>query len=334
VHQQGRDNAAVGSGQHTNWTGQPGADSPRASADNAAVLSQLETLLASVQASPETHPDWEAACLMSVADLLENLGRARTGWGSLAGRLTEARSRMDEAQSREEGIRRDLRETSRLLEETKRDLAEARQETKRVAELDGQLNRLRSELDAAQYRIGEADRIDEERQAALERNDSLQTELDETKWQLAELTQERDEGAAKLRELKDENAALLSERDQLQGRVGELERELIEARRAAAEQAESQTAGTNTQLEAVRRDMERLRRDHEQDLVALCDLRVTVNRLEQERDTALKERKRKVKKILAKVHEALDEAGAPAGDEMSFGERIRRLAEQGLSLDP
>jgi chromosome segregation ATPase len=324
VHQQGRDNAAVGSGQQTDWTGQPDTNSARSPADSAAVLSHLEDLLASVQASPESHPDWEAACLMSVADLLENLGKARSGWGSLAGRLTEARSRVDAAKTREETIRRDLVESTRLLEETKRDLAEARRETEKIADLDGQIRRLRTELDAAQYRIGEADRLDEERQAAQERNSSLQSELDETKWQLAELTRERDEATGQVDALRAENEALKQEAEGLRSRLAEMEAQLTEAHQQAASQPDS-----SEQVEAVRREMDRLKRDHEQDLVALCDLRVTVNRLEQERDAALKERKRKVKKILAKVHAALDEAGAPHGDEMSFGERIRRLAGQG-----
>jgi hypothetical protein len=60
----------------------------------------------------------------------------------------------------------------------------------------------------------------------------------------------------------------------------------------------------------------------------MCDLRVQLNRLENDRDEAVRDRRKKVKKILSKVHDALDEAGAPGGKDLSYGERIRWLKNQ------
>ena len=124
---------------------------------------------------------------------------------------------------------------------------------------------------------------------------SGQAELEETRAQLTVMQRERDDLAT---ELKDYEA-------------------VDEARKKAEERAE--TLGNE-------RDV--LNKRAEESLVEMCDLRVQLNRLENDRDDARRERRKRVKKILSRVHAALDEAGAPRGEDLSYGERIRWLKKQ------
>ena len=53
-----------------------------------------------------------------------------------------------------------------------------------------------------------------------------------------------------------------------------------------------------------------------------------LNRLEKERDEASEHGKKKLRSALEKIHDALDAAGAPKGDDLSYGDRIRWLGAQ------
>ena len=95
--------------------------------------------------------------------------------------------------------------------------------------------------------------------------------------------------------------------------------------------APARRRGERGELAAERdKDLEaecaRLRKEYEEQLLLVCDLRVRENRLEQERDDASAYGRRKVRKIIDRVHEALDEAGVPREGDASYGERIRWLA--------
>ena len=45
-------------------------------------------------------------------------------------------------------------------------------------------------------------------------------------------------------------------------------------------------------------------------------------------EEAQKHERKRVRKILDKIHAALDDAGAPRGDDLSYSERIRRLKRE------
>ena len=85
---------------------------------------------------------------------------------------------------------------------------------------------------------------------------------------------------------------------------------------------------TQARLKSRKEQCASLERETEQNLVVICDFRVKVNRLEKKVEEKKEERRTKVRKILDKVHAELDAAGAPQGDEVSFGERIRWLKQR------
>ena len=127
---------------------------------------------------------------------------------------------------------------------------------------------------------------------------------------------ELEDGRRRLELVGDLLEAGLNEQRRLEGQAAELWA-AAKQRRDAEERADT-----------LRKECEALHKRAEDNLVELCDLRVQLNRLENERDDAQDERRKKIKKILSKVHAALDEAGAPRGEDLSFGERIRWLKKQ------
>ena len=80
-------------------------------------------------------------------------------------------------------------------------------------------------------------------------------------------------------------------------------------------------------LAAARERIAVLEKEAETDLVLVCDLRARINRLEEERDDEAHKARSRMKRILTHIHEELDRIGAPKGEDLSFGERIRRLRE-------
>lgn len=153
------------------------------------------------------------------------------------------------------------------------------------AELEERVAGLLRELEAARERTADLERERAEAAEALARRTALEADLDETRMRLEAALRERDV-------LLEERAALESSRA-----------DLAEARERVAA----------------------LERESEQSLVHICELRGRINRIEEERDEAVKAGKRKFRKVLAKIHEELDGIGAPKGADLSFGERIRRL---------
>jgi len=253
--------------------------------------------------------DWEATCLRHVASLLDSLEVARTEWDSLAGRLDEvrvARTRAEEERAEcageAERLRAELesvrRERDALaaaageLETRNRELADLRERLEVLEPLEDRHEALRAELEQTRVRLRDAERAQEEARVGRERIESLERELEVSGARLETALRERDILAESRRE------------------AGLRDRDLKQVRE---------------QLASQQRLCERLRAESEENLLLVCELRTRINRREEERDEALRDGRRKVKKILGRMHAVLDEVGAPRGEEMSFGERIRRL---------
>ena len=292
---------------------------------------ELARLVQQAREDPGSHPDWEAACLVGVADLLENLSKAREGWQSLDTRLAEARAELERTRERLSKVERslaDARERRAAAEKESERLKAAAEQHAADQEAAG---RLRLELEQTRTRLRDAQHAETDYRAAVDRADSLQAELDELRWQLNESTRERDELMAERDAVARERRSLLTERDELARRLEEVARREEDNRKQLDEHAQvvEEHARAARQVRTLQEERDTLSRQHEQDLVAVCDLRVALNRAERERDDAVSQRDRKMKKILKKIHQVLDEVGAPRGDELSYGERIRRLADEG-----
>jgi len=257
--------------------------------------SGMERLRRDLAAYQSTAGSWEAACLKSVADLLDSLDKARGAQETLNSRLaelhadleveTEERQHLKDTVAEFEGK---VREVVRIRAERDELLSHVDDEAATLAEAQTELEQLRAKVAAA-----EAGR--NEWNAALQKVQISQTELEETHGKLAAAEEERDEAIA--------------ERDQLARRLEDYE-------------------SVKKKLRGLRAESEALNRRAEETLIEMCDLRVQLNRLETDRDEAVRDRRKKVKKILSKVHAALDEAGAPGGEDLSYGERIRWLRNQ------
>jgi len=268
--------------------------------------------------------NWEAACLKNMANLLDSLERARTEWQSLSHQLTETKGRL-------EGEQVALDRVARLEEE-----ADAVR-----GELADTVESLQRERDAhAEVRRSLA--------AERERAEGLAAELEQTRARLETVRRERDvlaeneqglealrsEVASLRQRLKAAQAAELDLREE-RDRAASLERELGRTREllagAAATEAERDAARaalaeTEARLLAVENECE-------EKILLVCDLRVRDNRLQQERDDAVSQGRQKVRKILDRIHQVLDDAGAPRGDDASYGERVRWLAGRIAELE-
>jgi chromosome segregation ATPase len=260
--------------------------------------------------SPTNLVQWEAACLKDMASLLESLERARSEWQSLSAQLAEAKSlAAEERRVREEleRVREQLaavrREADTLRDEAGRVVfaeAAAAAALERVAELERRLGDARAHADAAE---GELVRTTE-RFATVQRERDVLAENEQT---CAELKAEAAELRTRLKRAEGARKELDEERD----RAASIERE----------------------LERTRKELAVSRKEAEGQMVLACDLGVQLNRLEKERDEAADRGKQKLRTTLEKVHAALDSAGAPRGDDLSFSDRIRwlatKLAERG-----
>ncbi len=255
--------------------------------------------------SPGNLAKWEAACLKDVASLLESLERARAEWQSLTTQLGEAKA----ALAQERRVREDLDRTREQLTTTRRDAEGLR-------ELAGRTAFAEAAAAAALERVAELERRVSDARAQTE---AAETELVRTRERLATVQRERDvlaENQQGTAELKAETAELRTRLKRAEGARKELEEERDRA------------ASIERELDRTRKDLLQAKKDGEEQMVLACDLRVKVNRLEKERDDAADHGKRKLRVVLEKVHEALDATGAPRGDELSYGDRIRWLATQ------
>lgn len=190
-------------------------------------------------------------------------------------------------------------------------LRAADHERTRLEEAEARLERVQEELTIARQERDDLDEANRRlRETAAEAED-LRRELDAARAGLEAHRREREAQEPMAREI-----AALRERLETARR----ERDLL---------AEERNAHTplRSELLAARERIAALEKEAEQDLVLVCDLRARVNRLEEERDDTARKAREKVKRILAHIHEELDRIGAPKGEEMSFGERIRRLRE-------
>jgi len=252
---------------------------------------------------PSNVRDWEASCLKHVADLLDTLEQARGEWGSLSAQLTKARAKLEE------------------LREDRTRLRDEREKLKREREA------LRTECENL--------RADRDTLAALQgEHEVLRTERDRLSEEIETLRRAADEGGAREQELAGERDELLTRAERLEEEKRRAEKERDELARASEQAASAERVAEHegeARYEVLRREHESLQKKVEEQTVLACDFRARVNRLEEQRDDAERNGRRKVKKILKRIHAALDELGAPAGEDVSFGERLRRFRrENGL----
>jgi chromosome segregation ATPase len=198
------------------------------------------------------------------------------------------------------------------LSDAQRNLRAAGRERTKLDEAEAQLGQVREELAIATH----------EREELEEANRRLREAVGEVE----ALRRERDAA----REACERERAAHGERDAALGREIETLRDRLDtARRERDLLAEERDARENlrAELAAARERIAALEKEAEKDLVLVCDLRARVVRLEEERDDEARKGRQRVKRILARIHEELDRIGAPKGDELSFGERLRRLRE-------
>jgi len=276
--------------------------------------------------------NWEAACLKDVASLLESLERARAEWQSLAGQLGEAKA----ALAQERRVREELDRAHEQLVAARRQGDDLREQAGRTAFAE-------AAAAAAMERVAELERRVSDARAQAE---TAEAELVRTRERLGTLQRERDvlaENEQDCAGLKAETAELRTRLKRAEGarkeleeereRAASIERELDRSRErlVAAEQAQA------ARVQALERDLLLARKEGEEQMLLVCDLRVKLNRLEKERDDAAERGKKKLRATLEKIHEALDATGAPRGEEFSYGDRIRwlaaRFAERGGTPD-
>jgi len=246
---------------------------------------------------------WEAACLKDMASLLESLERARSEWQSLSRQLAEAKSAAaEERRTREE------------LDLAREQLLAARRELDTLREKEGRLAFAEAAAAAALERVDEIERLIGDARAQAE---AAETEFVRTRERLATVQRERDV----LAENEQQCAGLKAETAELRTRL-----KRAEGARKELEEERDRAASIERELDRTRRDLAHARKEGEEQMVLACDLRVQLNRLEKDRDDAAEHGKRKLRAVLEKIHGTLDEAGAPRGDDLSFGDRIRWLA--------
>jgi len=293
---------------------------------------ELQRIRDDLQAFQSQLADWETSCLKSVADLLDSLEAARSGWHNLRGDLTRTR---DERQRTDEQLSAARREIEGLRSE--RDLATSARETLATAleELQTRLTRTEKERATLEEVSAKLNASTEDAQlarvAAEQERNAARAELETV--HAAWKTKDVEQSAARA-ELEDRNAALDADQAKLAANLEAMTRErdelIVGATAASAAQEERDQA--RARIDVLQRECEQLRQETEEQLLQICDMRVSLNRLEAQRDEAVSDGRRKAKKILTRIHEALDAAGTPRGNDLSFGERVRRLAQR-IPLD-
>jgi chromosome segregation ATPase len=276
-----------------------------------------------LQDAPRELVDWEASCLKNIADLLDSLDKARVRWESLGNDLKEAQTRLARVQEE-----RDLLAESATDAEKARD--EARTAKEELEEIRRERDAAASELQATRDRLETQLKSTEDIRVLREENEALEQRLLERKAEIEEWRtrhtqlQTSEAEFRRMMELRDQE--LEQAKAQLQKAAAE--RDEARAKQAAAE-SELADAGTREQLQQdlarANAKLSKVAKDHEANLVEVCDLRAKLTKLEGKVEEAQAHERRRVRKILDKIHAALDDAGAPNGENMSFSERIRRL---------
>ncbi len=176
-----------------------------------------------------------------------------------------------------------------------------------------QLGTLKEEAVSTSEQLGI---LGEENEALEERLVERKGETEEWK-RRHEALENSEQQMRRLMEKRDEELA------DTKGRLIEADLKLEEERekRHAAER----TAGSAEDLKRLQLKMNKLNKEHEQNLVMLFDQRTKATRLEEKLEESEDHERARVKKIISKIHKELDAAGAPAGNDASFGERIRSL---------
>ena len=161
-----------------------------------------------------------------------------------------------------------------------------------------------------------------------EENEALEARLVERKGELDEWQRRHEDLLSSEQEMR----RLMEKRDEeladAKGRLIESDvkfEEEREARLAAEAQLSQQPAGGSEELERLQQKFAKLEKEHEENMVMLFDQRTKATRLEEKLDEIEDKGRARVKKIIAKVHAALDEIGAPNAGDDSYGERIRSL---------
>lgn len=266
----------------------------------------LDALRSGIESYPAEPGSWEAACLKSVADLLDGLEKVRLDRDETARRLTALQSEVIELKEERDRVQQDLEDRNR--------------EGPAAVALQAERDELLRSLEEAVAERDAARVVAEERAAETQALREQVAALVDIRDRLADMEREREEWDAALEKVQEHQAELEETKEQLA--LAERERD------ALAENVHDVEARKERAVEAIQNELEELRRAREESLVEACDLRVQANRLENDLEEERKNRQRKVKKILAKIHGELDAAGAPRGEDLSFGERIRWLKQQ------
>ena len=253
--------------------------------------------------NPGNLVNWEAACLKDVASLLESLERARAEWQSLSAQLGDAKAALvQERRAREE------------LDRVHEQLVAVRREADGLREQAGRTAFAEAAAAAALERVAELERRVGDARARAE---TAEADLVRTRERLATVQRERDV----LAENEQDCAGLKTETAELRTRL-----KRAEGARKELQEERDRAASIERELDRTRKDLSLAKKDGEEQMVLACELRVQLNRLEKERDDALDHGKRKLRAALEKMHDALDTTGAPRGDDLSYGDRIRWLA--------
>jgi len=343
-------------------------DTPSGSRDWRPAAPTSTPLRPVADSSDERPADWEAGALENLAAVEDALKRAKAEWEELRdsvtktnGKLETLRRERDHATTAETEVRRSMDDLLSEVARKRTDLEEARADViglearlKAAEESRAQLEQSRADVAAAQGELANSQKTADElrtgRDAAKADHDALRNDHDElrqsleaarrelavSREQVAELEAaaasiqadgavalERDAASVELQAAREEietlRTGLTESRDELQELMGERD----EAAGTAADRDHLQQ-----DYEALQRKFAKLKLGEQDYIVQVCDFRTRVNRLEKECDDAARERKHKVKKVLRKVHHALDDAGAPGEPNVSFGERIRWLKQR------
>ena len=273
----------------------------------------IDGLREDIEAYPAQPGSWEAACLKSIASLLESLEQARAEQETLTGRLADTRVRLAETEAKRDDL--EVRVTE--LDATDRATREIEQERDDI--LDSLGNATVELAEAQEERRAAVERAAAQLEEQRQQDEQQEAELTGLREKLARMEVEREEWDAALERVRSGQQDL----DETRERLAKTERE----RDALAENVRD-IAPLRQKVELLREECVELEHAREESLVETCDLRVRVNRLEHDIEEERDQRRRKVKKILAKIHGELDEAGAPRGDDLSFGERVRWLRRQ------
>lgn len=258
---------------------------------------------------------WEASCMKNVAALLDDLESARVQWEGLQRNLEELKGSLTDLQAKLESALRERESLRAERERAEADLARAREE------IEGIRAAAASSSAAAAAAAAES-------QAALHASTQERQELLAVRGKLDALRAELAGTHARLEMVEGQRDKAELARLELEGKlalIDELREEVEEERRAKESLAQASLEWQSTQ-EALARahgKIEAIQKEADESMMLVCDLRYRLNKAEEARHEASSLGKQKVKKILQKIHDELDAAGAPRGEEMSFGERIR-----------